>query len=74
MAKKWLWPSEVARELGVSARTINRWADAGGVEVVRDAKGRRHFKAEAVRILAARLGLALPPSDSQEGASNAGAR
>jgi excisionase family DNA binding protein len=73
MAKKWLWPGEVARELGVSARTVNRWADAGGVEVVRDAKGRRHFKPEAVQILAAQLGLALPPSDREEGGLNAGA-
>jgi predicted site-specific integrase-resolvase len=64
----------VARELGVCAKTVNRWADGGAVEVVRDAKGRRHFKPEAVQILAARLGLALSPNDCQEGVSNAGAR
>ena len=57
--KRWLWPGEVARELGVCAKTVNRWADAGAVEVVRDAMGRRHFKPEAVQILAAHLGLAL---------------
>jgi DNA-binding transcriptional MerR regulator len=72
--KRLLWPGEVARELGVCAKTVNRWADAGAVETIRDAKGRRHFKPEAIQILAARLGLALPPSDSQEAASNGGAR
>jgi predicted site-specific integrase-resolvase len=74
MAKTWLWPGEVARALGICAKTVNRWADAGAVEVIRDAKGRRHFKPEAVQILAARLGLALLPSNSEEGASNAGAQ
>jgi hypothetical protein len=32
-------------------------ADAGLVEVIRDVKGRRHFKPEAVQILRTHLGL-----------------
>jgi DNA-binding transcriptional MerR regulator len=57
MAKKLLWPSEVGRELGVSAATVRRLADAGAVEVIRDAKGRRHFRPTAVDILRRELGL-----------------
>jgi DNA-binding transcriptional MerR regulator len=57
MTKKLLWVGEVARELGVCARTVSRWADAGLVDVIRDVKGRRHFKPEAIQILRKRLGL-----------------
>ena len=57
MRKKLLWPGEVARELGVSAATVRRHADAGVVEVICDAKGRRHFRPEAVEVLRKRLGL-----------------
>jgi hypothetical protein len=57
MGKKLLWVGEVARELGVCSRTVSRLADAGAVEVIRDAKGRRHFKPEAVHVLRRRLGL-----------------
>lgn len=55
--KRLLWPGEVARELGVCAATVRRLADAGAVEVIRDAKGRRHFKPEAVEMLRKTLGL-----------------
>jgi hypothetical protein len=57
MRKKLLWVGEVARELGVCSRTVSRWADAGLVKVIRDVKGRRHFKPEAVQILRKQLGL-----------------
>jgi DNA-binding transcriptional MerR regulator len=57
MQKRLLWPGEVARELGVCTATVRRLADAGAVEVFRDAKGRRHFRPEAIEILRRRLGL-----------------
>lgn len=55
--KKYLWPYEVARELGVCPATVRRLADAGAVECVRDVRGRRHFKPSAVGILRKKLGL-----------------
>jgi DNA-binding transcriptional MerR regulator len=57
MTKKLLWPGEVGRGLGVSAATVRRLADAGAVEVLRDAKGRRHFRPEAINVLRKILGL-----------------
>jgi DNA-binding transcriptional MerR regulator len=55
--KKLLWPWEIARELGVSSATVRRQADAGAVDVIRDAKGRRRFKPEVIDILRVKLGL-----------------
>jgi hypothetical protein len=57
MSKQLLWPWEVAREVGVSAATVRRMADAGVVAVIRDARGRRHFRPEVVDILKTKLGL-----------------
>jgi DNA-binding transcriptional MerR regulator len=57
MEKKLLWPGEVARELGICAATVRRLADAGAVEVIRDAKGRRHFRPDAIERLRKYLGL-----------------
>jgi DNA-binding transcriptional MerR regulator len=55
--KKFLWPYELGREVGVSSATVRRLADAGAVEVIRDSKGRRRFKPEAIEILRRMLGL-----------------
>ena len=57
MIKKLLWPYEIGRELGLCAATVRRLADAGAVEVIRDAKGRRRFRPEAIEILRRKLGL-----------------
>jgi hypothetical protein len=57
MGKKLLWPHEIGRELGVSAATVRRMADAGLVEVIRDSLGRRRFKPSAVIILRDHMGL-----------------
>jgi len=57
MTKKLLWPHEVSRELGVSTATVRRMADAGAVEAIRDAKGRRRFRVEAIEILRRKMGL-----------------
>jgi DNA-binding transcriptional MerR regulator len=57
MTKKSLWAYEMGRELGVCAATVRRLADAGACEVIRDAKGRRRFRPEAVEALRRVLGL-----------------
>ncbi len=57
MSKRLLWPGEIAKELGVSSRTVCRLADAGAVETIRDVRGRRHFKPAAIEILRRKLGL-----------------
>jgi hypothetical protein len=56
-AKKFLWPHELGREVGISSATVRQLADSGAVEVVRDAKGRRRFKPGAIEILRRTLGL-----------------
>jgi DNA-binding transcriptional MerR regulator len=66
MTKTLLWPWEVAREVGVSARTVCRVADAGGVPCIRDSRGRRRFRPEAVDILRGKLGLRAD-ADAAEG-------
>jgi len=55
--KKLLWPVEVARELGVTSKTINRWADAGEVAFIRDNQGRHRYTPDAIDALKRRLGL-----------------
>ncbi len=55
--KKFLWPHELGREVGISSATVRRLADSGAVEVIRDAKGRRRLKLEAIEILRRKLGL-----------------
>jgi DNA-binding transcriptional MerR regulator len=57
MSKAFLWSHEVGEAIGLSAKTINRMADAGLVEVIRDAKGRRRFRPEAVDVLKDHLRL-----------------
>jgi DNA-binding transcriptional MerR regulator len=55
--KKLLWPVEVARELGVTSKTVNRWSDAGAVACIRDVKGRRRYTPDAIDTLKRWLGL-----------------
>ena len=57
MTRKLLWPYEIGRELGVCAATVRRLADAGACEVLRDAKGQRRFRPEAIDVLRKVLGL-----------------
>jgi DNA-binding transcriptional MerR regulator len=55
--KALLWPGEVTQALGLSAKTINRMADAGIIEAIRDIRGRRRYRPEVVEVLRAKLGL-----------------
>jgi predicted site-specific integrase-resolvase len=65
MNKRLLWAHEVAEPLGVCAATVRRLADAGAVEVIRDARGRRRFRPEAIETLKKRLGLAEVSKDAE---------
>jgi len=55
--KRLLWPYEIAEEVGVCSATVRRYADAGLIDFIKDAKGRRRFKPEAIETLRKRLGL-----------------
>jgi hypothetical protein len=57
MLKSLLWPWEVGRALGLSARTVCRLADAGEVNCIRDGRGRRRFRPDAVAQLREKLGI-----------------
>ncbi|MGH9224299.1 MAG: MerR family transcriptional regulator [Acidimicrobiales bacterium] len=54
---EYLMPSEVARILGVSSRTIDRWADGGRLSCFVTLGGHRRFDAEEVARVAAAMGI-----------------
>jgi excisionase family DNA binding protein len=68
--KALLWPGEVAQALGLSAKTINRMADAGMIEAIRDIRGRRRYRPETIETLRVKLGLTVEPaSDGPDAAA-----
>jgi DNA-binding transcriptional MerR regulator len=69
--KDFLWPGEVGRGAGVSGATVRRLADAGLLQGIRDAKGRRRFTPGAVGELRRLLGL---PENGASTLTKAGAR
>lgn len=52
-----LTPAEAAAILGVSPKTVNRWANAGRLPCAHTLGGHRRFRAEVIRSLATALGL-----------------
>jgi excisionase family DNA binding protein len=60
MSKQFLTPTEVAALLMVSPVTVRQWAQKGRLEARTTAGGHRRFPVEAVRKLAAEMGLELP--------------
>jgi DNA-binding transcriptional MerR regulator len=54
--RQWLWPFQIAKEVGVCSATVKRYAERGVIKCVRDAKGRRYFHAESIEILRRELG------------------
>jgi excisionase family DNA binding protein len=58
MNKKYLWPHELGREVGVASSTVRRLADAGELPYVRDAHNRRRFPPEAIEVIKKKMGLA----------------
>lgn len=53
----YLSPGQVARILGVSPKTVNRWANDGRVPCALTLGGHRRFRADVIRAVAASMGL-----------------
>ena len=53
--RQFLRSGEVGRMLGVSAKTIDRWADAGKIGHVVTLGGHRRFRADDVALVAGRM-------------------
>ena len=62
MSKQFLTPTEVATLLSVSPVTVRQWAQKGLLEARTTAGGHRRFPVEAVRKLAAEMGVTFPDS------------
>ena len=60
MTKEFLTPTEVATLLRVSPVTVRQWAQKGLIEAITTAGGHRRFSVEAVRKLAAGMGIEVP--------------
>lgn len=56
MYERYLASSSVARRLGVSPKTVSRWAKDGRLPYFTTLGGHRRFKKEAIERLAADLG------------------
>lgn len=54
---QYLTPGQVARTLGVSPRTIDRWADMGRIPCIITLGGHRRFSRDAVAGLAQAMGI-----------------
>jgi excisionase family DNA binding protein len=50
-------PGEAARILGVSPKTLNRWANAGWISCAVTLGGHRRFRLDEIREVAASMGL-----------------
>lgn len=55
-----LTSGEVAEMFGVSARTVDRWEEAGKIQARRTSGGHRRFPASQVREILDRLGREVP--------------
>jgi len=53
----YLTPGQVARILGVSPKTVNRWANDGRIPCAVTLGGHRRFRADVIRAVAASMGL-----------------
>jgi excisionase family DNA binding protein len=55
--KRYYTPRQAAELLGVTAETLNRWADAGKVEVYRTPGGHRRYPGSELVRLTSRAAL-----------------
>ena len=53
----YLTPGQVARILGVSPKTVNRWANDGRIPCAVTLGGHRRFRADVIRGVAASMGM-----------------
>ena len=66
MTDNYLLPSEVARLLHVSPKTITRWANEGKLPYTKTLGGRRKYNEAMIRELAASLQSTLTPKRQGE--------
>lgn len=51
-AEEWLSPAEAAAALGVTVKTVSRWADAGRIRMSRPGAHRRYVAADVAALIA----------------------
>jgi excisionase family DNA binding protein len=56
-AATYLTPGQAAQILGVSPKTVNRWANDGRIPCAVTLGGHRRFRADVVRALATSMGV-----------------
>ena len=64
----YLTPGQVAQMLGVSPKTVYRWATAGRIPCVVTLGGHRRFRADVIAAVASSMGL--EPGDDRDEGSN----
>ena len=57
----YLTPGQVARILGVSPKTVNRWANDGRIPCAVTLGGHRRFRADVIRTVAESMGVERAP-------------
>ena len=62
----YLTPGQVARMLGVSPKTVNRWASDGRIPCAVTLGGHRRFRADVIRSVAASMGMAATEEAGEE--------
>ncbi len=63
----YLTAGEVAKVLGVSPKTVNRWANDGRIPCAVTLGGHRRFRANVIRDVAERMGLGPDEDDRPNG-------
>ncbi len=63
----YLTPGQVARMLGVSPKTVNRWASDGRIPCAVTLGGHRRFRADVIRSVAESMGMATAEAVDEEG-------
>ena len=62
----YLTPGQAARMLGVSPKTVNRWATDGRIPCAVTLGGHRRFRVDVIRSVAASMGLQDPEAAAEQ--------